>query len=195
MSSEPRGRWTAPERASLPLQQWPPEDRRLWRAACAPADLLDEHIGVRAKHSVIANRNAEKGYGRWLTFLGRTDLVCLEDAPANRITPECIQAYVDCLIGLQNSTGAILSRLEQLGMVAKVMGPTQHWGFINSMASKIRARHKPARNKSNLRLSDELLDLGLAHLQGHQGSRIDGNSPSPRWLVDRVSGSCAAAYP
>ena len=164
MSSGPGGRWTAPERASLPLRKWPPEDRRLWRAACAPADLLDEHIGARAKHSIIANRNAEKGYGRWLTFLRRTDPTCLEDAPVDRITPERTRAYVDCLIGLKNSTGAILSRLEQLGVVAKVMGPTQHWGFIKSVASKIRARHKPARDKSNLRLSDELLDLGLSFI-------------------------------
>jgi integrase/recombinase XerD len=162
MSGGRYGRWTAPERASLPLQQWPAEDRRLWQAACAPGDLLEEHIGARAKYSLITNRNAEKGYGRWLTFLRRTDPACLEDAPANRITAQRTQAYVDCLFGLQNSTGAILSRLEQLGVVAKVMGPTQYWGFLNYMSSKIRARHKPVRDKSNLRLSDELLDLGLA---------------------------------
>jgi hypothetical protein len=88
MSGGRYGRWTAPERASLPLQQWPAEDRRLWQAACAPGDLLEEHIGARAKYSLITNRNAEKGYGRWLTFLRRTDPACLEDAPANRITAQ-----------------------------------------------------------------------------------------------------------
>ena len=162
MSTGLYARGKAPERACLPLQQWPEEDRRLWQAACAPADLLDEKIGARAKYSAISNRNAEKGYGRWLTFLCRTDPACLEDAPANRITPERTQAYVDCLVGLQNSTAAILCRLQELGTVAKVMGPTQYWRFLNSMSSKIRARHKPVRDKSNLRLSDELLGLGLA---------------------------------
>jgi len=162
MSGGPYGKGKAPERACLPLQQWPDEDRRLWRAACEPADLLDEHVGTRADHSAISNRKAEKGYGRWLTFLGRTDAACLEDAPATRITPKRTKAYVDCLVGLRNGTGTILSRLEELGIVAKIMGPTQYWGFLNSMSSKIRAQHKPVRDKSNLRLSDELLDLGLA---------------------------------
>jgi hypothetical protein len=103
MSTGLYGRGKAPERACLPLQQWPDEDRRLWQAACAPGDLLDEHIGGRAKHSVTTNRNAEKGYGRWLTFLRRTDPACLEDAPANRITAERTQAYVDCLLACRTA--------------------------------------------------------------------------------------------
>ena len=42
------------------------------------------------------------------------------------------------------------------------MGLKQDWRFLNSLSSRIRARHKPVRDKSNLKLSDELLDLGLA---------------------------------
>ena len=160
--SGPFGRGKAPERACLLLQHWPDEDRQLWLAACAPADLLDEHSGARAEHSAIANRNVEKGYGRWLTFLHRTDAACLEDPPATRITPERAQAYVGCLVGLQNGTAAILSRLKELGAAAKVMGPKQDWRFLNSLSSKVRARHKPVRDKSNLKMSDELLDLGLS---------------------------------
>lgn len=162
MSGGPYGRGKAPERACLPSRQWPDADRQLWLAACAPADPLDENIGARAEHSAISNRNVEKGYGRWLTFLHSTDPACLEDAPAIRITPERAQAYVDCLVSLQNGTSAILSRLKELGAAAKVMAPKQDWKFINSLSSKVRARHKPVRDKSNLRLSDELLNLGLS---------------------------------
>ena len=156
------GRGKAPERQCLPLQYWPDEDRQLWLGACAPADPLDEHIGARSEYSAISNRNAEKGYGRWLTFLRGTDPACLQDPPAGRITPERAQAYVACLVDLQNGTAAILSRLKELGAVARVMGPGQNWRFLNSLSSRIRARHKPVRDKSNLKLSDELLDLGLA---------------------------------
>jgi integrase len=144
------------------LGQWPDEDRKLWLAACAPADLLDDHSGARAQFSAISNRNVEKGYGRWLTFLHSADPACLKDMPANRVTPERVQAYVGCLVGLQNGTAAILSRLKELRAAAKVMGPGQDWQFLNSLSSKVRARHKPVRDKSNLRLSDELLDLGLS---------------------------------
>jgi integrase/recombinase XerD len=162
MSGGPYGRGKAPERACLSLQQWPSEDRKLWQGACAPTDPLDEHSGVRAQYSAVANRNVEKGYGRWLTFLHRTDPACLKDAPGNRITPERAQAYIGCLVDLQNGTAAILSRLKELRAAAKVMGPAHDWQFLNLLSSKVRARHKPVRDKSNLKLSDELLDLGLS---------------------------------
>jgi integrase/recombinase XerD len=162
MSGGPYGRGKAPERQCLPLQYWPDEDRRLWLAACAPADPLDEHIGARSEHSAISNRNVEKGYGRWLTFVRSTEPACLLIPPAARITPERAQAYVGCLVGLENGTAAILSRLKELGAAAKVMGPQQDWRFLNSLSSKIRARHRPVRDKSNLKLSDELLDVGLS---------------------------------
>ena len=42
------------------------------------------------------------------------------------------------------------------------MGPDKSWRFLNKLESRIRARHKPARDKSNLRLSDELFGLGLS---------------------------------
>jgi integrase len=134
----------------------------LWQAACAPADPLDEHLGARAQHSAVANRNVAKGYGRWLTFLYGNQPNCLKDAPASRITPERAQAYIACLVDLQNGTAAILSRLKELRAAAKVMGPAQDWQFLNALSSKVRARHKPVRDKSNLKMSDELLDLGLS---------------------------------
>ena len=72
-----------------------------------------------------------------------------------------MRAYVDSLIEIGNSTQTILARLQELGEVAKVMDPNRDWSFINRLASKVRARHRPARDKTNLRLSNELVDLGF----------------------------------
>src|SRR5262249_40718219 len=156
------GRGEAPELACVPLTDWPAEDRRLWQAACTPTDPLAEHEGARANHAVMSNRKAERGYGRWLTFLQQADPASLAEGPALRITQERLCAYVDSLVGLNNSTATILARLAELGEVAKVMGPDRSWSFINALASRIRARHKPARDKRNLKLSDELFGLGLS---------------------------------
>jgi putative transposase len=124
MSGGPYGRGKAPERACLKLQDWPEKDRRLWEAACKPGDLPDaERGGARANHAIMSNRKAEKGYGRWLTFLQIGDPDSLADAPALRITPERVRRYVDSLIGLNNSTASILARLRELGEVARIMGP------------------------------------------------------------------------
>jgi site-specific recombinase XerD len=65
------------------------------------------------------------------------------------------------MIAIGNATQTILARLQELGEVAKVMDPNRQWSFINRLASKIRARHRPKRDKSNLRLSSELVDLGF----------------------------------
>jgi hypothetical protein len=124
----------------LPLQQWPDEDRKLWQTACAPADPLDEHWGARAQHSAIANRNVQRGYGRWLTYLHSTEPACLEDTPANRVTPERVLAYVACLVGLQNGTAAILSRLKELRSAATVCRP---WRCgARRLARRLRQAHR-----------------------------------------------------
>ena len=163
MNGGPYGRGKAPERACLKLQDWPEEDRRLWQAACKPGDLLDaEPSGARANHAIASNRKAQKGYGRWLTFLQITDPDSLTETPALRITPERVRRYVDSLIGLNNSTASIIARLRELGEVARTMDPNRSWTFIYALESRIRARHKPVRDKRNLKLSDELLCLGLS---------------------------------
>ena len=162
MSGGPYGRGKAPERACLRLKDWPHEDRRLWQAACMPSDPLADEEGARAHHAIASNRKAERGYGRWLTFLQQAHPASLAEAPALRITQERLRAYIDSLVSLNNSTATILARLAELGEVAKIMGPERSWNFINALASRIRARHKPARDKRNLKLSDELLGLGLS---------------------------------
>jgi len=161
MSGGPYGRGKAPERACLPIDQWPEADRRLWLAACAAGDILDEEVGARSAHARISNTKAAKGYGRWLTYLALSAPETLTEPPADRVTPERVRAYVDSLIEIGNSTHTILARLQELGEVAKVIDRNRQWSFINDLASKIRARHRPARDKSNLRLSSELVDLGI----------------------------------
>jgi integrase/recombinase XerD len=162
MSGGPYGRGKAPERACVPPVRWPEPDKLLWQAACAPADLLDEDVGARSRHAAISNLKVERGYGRWLTYLSISAPECLADPPAARITPERVKAYVEHLRSLENGTATILARLQELDSAAKVMGPNQSWRFINRIASRIRASHKPVRDKRNLKLTDELVDLGVA---------------------------------
>jgi integrase/recombinase XerD len=178
MSGGPYGRGKAPERACLSIDRWPEPDRRLWLAACAAADILDDELGARSRHAEISNRKAAKGYGRWLTHLSLATPKTLTETPAARITPEGVRGYVDALTLIGNSSQTILARLQELGEVAKVMDLDRDWSFINRLASKVRARHRPARDKTNLRLSSELVDLGLKlikaaeNLNGHDAAII-----------------------
>jgi len=161
MSGGPYGRGKAPERECLKLPFWPSEDRQRWELALEPADYFDDSKGVRANHSNKSNEKAVKGYGRFLTYLHHHDPEALKLSPEDRITPEHVKAYIVHLQEIGNSTQTLLGRLQELQEVVKVMNPDKDWSFINDRASRVRARHKPVRNKKDIKLSDELLALGL----------------------------------
>ena len=161
MSGGPYGRGKAPERACMKLNDWPAEDRRLWQEAITPADPFAESGGTRANYSPRSNQKAVKGYGRFLTDLKFHDPEALLETPSQRITPDRIRAYMLRLEAIGNSTQTRLARLQELGEMTKVFDPTKDWGFIKKIASRIRAKNVPARDKSNVRLSDELFELGL----------------------------------
>ncbi len=172
MSGGLYGRGKAPERTCLKLPFWPEQDRQVWQAACEPADILALDEGLRANHAPISNFKAAQGYGRWLTFLNFTNPDSFIEPPAERITLPRVVAYLASLQELGNSTQTQLGRLQELGEAAKVFGPHQDWTFINRLAAKVRARHQPARSKKHLKLSPELVDLGMslmAKAQSHEG--------------------------
>ena len=173
MSGGPYGRGKAPERACMKKEHWPEEDRQCFDRACRPVDaFVEDGGGSRAGHSDRSNHKLEVGYGRYLTFLTLYALAALPGPLAQRITPELVRRFIKHLQELGNSTRTQLCRLQELGEMAKVFNPEADWSFINKIASRVRAKNVPARDKSNLRLSDDLLELGL-ELMG-QARHIDG---------------------
>jgi integrase/recombinase XerD len=168
MSGGKYGRGKAPQRRCLPVDLWPERDRRLWQEALTPGDVLADG-GARADHQAITNTKDAKGYGRWLTYLQFNAPETLALPAEDRITAERVRAYVQHLLTLGNGTQTILDRLQELDGVARVMAPLRNWRFIRRTASRVRARHVPARHKRNMRHSDELLSLGLQLMDGVAG--------------------------
>jgi integrase/recombinase XerD len=162
--------WKTPERACAKPANWPAADRALWDAARAPADPLDPDgsLGSRHDYSPRSNQKIEQGYGRWITDLEQNNPDALQLDPAERIIPDRVSAYLGRLQSLGNSTQTCLSRLQDLHDMAKVLAPHKDWGFFSHFASRIRRHHRPARSKLHLRLSDELLDLGLSLMKEAQ---------------------------
>lgn len=162
MSGGPYGRGKAPERACLKLERWPAQDQALWLAALAPADPFADAGGSRHRYRRRSNRKVETGYGRWLTFLAGQELLDPPTDPADRITPGAVKAYVQELQALQNKKNTLLSRLQELGDMAKLMAPDRDWSFISRLASWLRAKPEAPRDKyARLVGSDNLYGLGL----------------------------------
>lgn len=85
---------------------------------------------------------------------------------ADRITRDRVVDYVGELDQLGNISSTILSRLEELDEMAKVVGPKRNWSFINRLAAKVRARPKPPSTKqARLVGSDELVAIGLSVME------------------------------
>lgn len=82
-----------PDRRCKPLKEWPAADRDLWQASMVPGNLLEDG-GSRARHSEYSNRDVVDGYGRWLTWLDRQGQLEARIAPADRIVPDRVIAYI-----------------------------------------------------------------------------------------------------
>jgi integrase len=161
MSGGPYGRGKAPERECLKFEFWPSQDREIWERSLEPTDYFDDTKGARANHSIKSNIKAKKGYGRFLNFLNHHDRDALSLLPEDRITKNRVKAYVAHLQEIGNSTATILARLQELLEVAKIIDAQKDWSFINDRSSRVRAQHRPVRNKKDIILTDELLSLGL----------------------------------
>jgi len=146
----------------MPPGEWPAPDRALWDAALRPGDPIDPG-GRYAGAARSSIRKWVSGYGRflqWLDWQGALDAA----PPGSRITRPRVGAYVQAL-SVCNSTQTVLSRLQELCAVARVMDPEADWSWIRRIAARVRARHVPARPKAP-RLVDtaDLFTLGLRRM-------------------------------
>jgi len=165
------GRGRSPERACRKVLNWPDVDQRLWQAALIPGDLL-EPGGGRARYRPISNRKVERGYGRWLTYLDRRH--SLDGNPAERITSTKVAEYIAELKVFGNGSHTILARLQELYEAACVMDPAGEWTWIRRIASRVRARHVPVREKAQKLVgTDALLELGLSLMANAEGLSTD----------------------
>jgi hypothetical protein len=162
MSGGPYGRGKVPERSCMKRSDWQETDQNLWLAAITPSNPFVGLGGSRAAQRAISNRNIERGYGRWLTFLARRGMLDESRGPSDRITPDLARAYVEELDSLGNKRNTILARLEELTEMAKVVGPLRDWGFLRRMSARVRARPDAISNKqARLVGADQLFGLGL----------------------------------
>lgn len=158
-----------PERRCMPLALWPEADRTAWQNALTQGTILDDQLGARTHLSEASNYKVERGYGRFLTYCKFHEPACLELSATVRISRERAKAYVMHLADIGNSTQTIMARLQDLGSMASLFAPERDWSFINRLASRIRARHKPAREKTRILMTDELAQLGYDLMHAAQG--------------------------
>lgn len=159
MSGGRYGPKKAPERRCMPVSEWPDDDRVRWELASTPGSILDDELGDITYLAAISRRKTAKGWGRFLTHIQCHDPQALALPADERLARARVTAYVRRLQDLGNGTQTILCRLQELSDAAKVIAPDLEHGYINRIASQIRAQHRPVRAKHNRVMSDEVADL------------------------------------
>lgn len=118
-----------PERAGLPLDRWPPEDRLAWEKAKAlRLSPFRKHGGTR--HAPDTVQKSEKGLRRWLGFLHRTNRLKADVTPSQRLMPENLDAYFDHLLTCGNASRSVLGRFEELKAAFELMLPGQRFKWL-----------------------------------------------------------------
>jgi hypothetical protein len=133
-------------RIVLHLEDWPAPDRAAWLRACTPAPLLDDE-GRAAAWRPASQDAVRWSYGRWLAFLTRTGVLADLPEPAERITPERVQAFVVDLRegGLSSVTLAIV--LGHLVMAVSALCPGRDWAWLRAVKAALQRRAVPSRRK------------------------------------------------
>jgi integrase/recombinase XerD len=156
MEAPRRGRRT---RVALPLEQWPARDRHAWEVAVAQGDPL-EPGGLAASWRPASRDNARIGYGRWLGWLGSQGQLDEALAPADRLLPARVGAYVTHLRAAGAASTAA-AHLANLAMALRAIVPDHDWSWLQRLVARERRRAEPVRAKRpRLRPTDELVGFG-----------------------------------
>lgn len=161
-------------RHSLPFNEWPLSDQKMWQAAIAEGDILDG-CGPGADWAPTTKDNTRKAYGYWLYWLSVTEGLDGTVNPMDRITPERFAAYVKSLEGAVASS-TIFTYILDLLRLAKPVAPDKDWTWFTDIKNRLWARTKPAKDKTQrIRSSIDLFQLGLDLMNSAAGVRCRYN--------------------
>lgn len=172
---------------ALAIAVWPVSDCEAWERALHRPDFLGE--GGRGADWRAASRRAGQGtYGRWLAWLRAQGVDLPAEAPAERITPARLRAYVAFLQDGRSSV-TVASYLGVLCMVAVAMFPDHSWRWLQAGQARLKRRASPARQKrERLVPAGQLQQLGLDLIQ--QASQVLDSPSDP--IVDQTKRVAAA---
>lgn len=132
-----------PSRICMALDLWPEADRAAWARALRPGDPFSDP-GHGAVWATATRKRYERAYGRWLSFLQMQGWLDEGIAPADRITVERIDGFVD-LLKRQVASMSVWSYIEGLRNVARSFEPAADLACLSAVVSRLASERKPVR--------------------------------------------------
>jgi len=140
-----------PASRCLPVSAWPPADQRAWTQALATGDPIYGGTGCASHWSKATIHMRRRGYGQFLNFLSITGRLDDNQAPADRVTLDNIDAFI---VWLQARVRpfTLSSRLSDILAVVSALASDHDWSWL---------RHKVVRASRYAFRSRELSPLGF----------------------------------
>lgn len=136
----------APERRCIPFERWPEADRQAADRARSSGDIFD-FPGPAGSWAPSTWQARRKAYGRFLSYLDRTQQLLATQGPGERPTPDRVRGYVGearaCL-----SANTLNQSLRELRLMLQAMLPDQDWSWMRTVpgyptGAEVRGGKKP----------------------------------------------------
>jgi integrase len=145
---------------SLPLAEWPAEDRAAWERACRPGERLRR--GGRASHlKPITRRDLERRYGYFLDYLARSGLLDPDAAAGDHVTPADVDGFLAELRGRVGSVTQYGS-IHKLRQITDLIAPGRDLTWLRQLENELRLTMTPRSKYDRLVLAEVLVEQGLA---------------------------------
>ncbi|WP_186421359.1 site-specific integrase [Bosea sp. CS1GBMeth4] len=167
-----------PARRSLPFVEWPEIDKELWQCATRKRSLFGTE-GKGADWRPQTRRTNIQNYGRFLGYLAWSGQLDVEQRPAERATPEAVEAYFDHIAPIM-APASQLSLLVGLKVTLQAMHPELSWRWLqdacNRLQSIVAARRQERSDLPSIIQLDRLARRELADAQKALGE----GCPTPK---------------
>jgi hypothetical protein len=139
-----------PARRCLKVEEWPRPDQLAWRAILRKGDLLDDDVGAAAHWAPDTVHKNRRGYGRWLNHFRIAGRLDETTAPADRVTPENVRAYLAELRATGVSPFTLRNRIGELHAVIRAIAPDRDWSWLCDLHSRLNREAYPVQSNPAL---------------------------------------------
>lgn len=157
---------------SLPIQEWPDSDRKVWEEACRPGVRLKP--GGRASHFAEASlKDFTTRYGAYLGFLQRRGAFTLKAIAAAQVTRRNVKAYVTELKGRVSSV-TTWNCIYKLRRASQLLNPKIDFAWLAEIEQELALVMVPRSKFDRLVLTHRIVEAGLM-LIAEAGKRARSN--------------------
>jgi site-specific recombinase XerD len=144
---------------SLPVAEWPEDDRHGWTEALRPAQRLNR--GGPASHlALVSQADIARGYGLYLDYLQRAGRLDPAGNAATLVTADCVQAFIAELQARVRSV-TVWNSVYKLRRAAQLIVPGAGFQWLAEIEKDIALIMIPRSKVDRLVLTERLVEAGL----------------------------------